>query len=202
MPAGVRHPPGHEIQGSLVTIYIVSGFMRSGTSCMMRALEAGGIEAVFNPSRDTMNDRHGDEHYKVNDDGFYELTRSEYLDHAFPENCRGKVVKCLWGGMLRLKAGTHKHVIFMRRSVDEIGASYEAAFGEKHAQAIPELNRRLDEIQDILRQRRDVTLHVIQYHDVIHHPLQTFRALAQRGIPINYLKSAATVKPQLYRHRA
>jgi hypothetical protein len=180
-------------------ITIVSGFMRSGTSMMMRCLQAGGMELVYNPSRDEMNDRHGDEHYKINDDGFYELTRAEYMDPAFPNNCDGKAVKCLWGGMYRLKAGKKKTILFMRRPIEEIAASYEAAFGAPHPRAIPELADELDTIQAILKQRRDVKLHVVQYHDVLKNPLEVFESL---GLPINPDAAAAIVNPSKYRHRA
>src|SRR5262245_35102181 len=111
-----------------MTVYIVSGFMRSGTSGFMKALEAGGMEAVYNPDRDKMNDQYGDEEYKINDGGFYELSRAEYAHPDFPDNYDGKLVKCLFGGMLHLKASKNvKEIVFMRRPIDEIARSYEAA---------------------------------------------------------------------------
>lgn len=182
-----------------MAIYIVSGFMRSGTSMMMKALEAGGMEAIYNPDRDKMNDQHGDEDYKVNDGGFYELTRAEYMHPDFPDNHDGKLVKCLWGGMVHLKASKNlKHVIFMRRPIDEIARSYEAAFDYPHPAAIPELGIKLDRVQGILEQRRDVKLTVVQYHDVLEKPYEVFESL---GLPIDALAAARIVKPELYRHR-
>lgn len=182
-----------------MTIYIVSGFMRSGTSMMMKALEAGGLEAIYNPSRDKMNDDFGDEDYKINDGGFYELTRQEYMHPDFPDNYDGKLVKCLWGGMVHLKASSNlKRIIFMRRPIDEIARSYEAAFDYPHPAAIPELGIRLDRVQGILEQRRDVNLNVIQYHDVLANPYNVFESL---GWPIDCLAAAREVKPELYRHR-
>ena len=50
-------------------IFIVSGFMRTGTSMMMKCLEAGGLEAVFNPTRERMNKDFGDEHDQPNEGG-------------------------------------------------------------------------------------------------------------------------------------
>lgn len=183
-------------------IYIVSGFMRSGTSMMMKALEAGGIPAVYNASRNMMNDKFGDEDYKINDGGFYELTKDEYQDPDFPNNCDGKVVKYLWGGMYRLKAGQPKTVIFMRRPISEISDSYEAAFGHIHPICIPELSDKLDDLQDILQQRKDINLIVIQYHDVIKNPVKVFRELKEQGLPINVEEATKVVNPELYRHRA
>ena len=59
-------------------IYIVSGWMRSGTSMMIRALEAGGMEAVYTPG-------HPD----------YELSKEDYRLNRSPELYEGKVVKSL-----------------------------------------------------------------------------------------------------------
>lgn len=183
-------------------IYIVSGFMRSGTSMMMRALEAGGMEAVFNPGRDKMNEKYGDENYKINDDGFYELTRAEYMHPDFPDNHNGKVVKCLWGGMYQLKSSENiKNIIFMRRPIEEIANSYEAAFDHRHPAAIPELADKLDRIQGILDQRRDVRLTVVEYHDVLKSPKQVFSRLRLRGWPIDIPDACKVINPSKHRHR-
>lgn len=181
-------------------IFIVSGFMRSGTSMMMQALETGGLEAVYNPDRDQMNDEFGDNHYRVNEGGFYELTKEEYDHPEFPDNHLGKLVKNLYGGMLRLRPSTNiKHIVFMRRPIAEISASYEAAFGKKCPAAIPELDEKLDRIQGILAQRRDVKINVIQYHDVISNPNEAFESL---GWPINTKECSSVVDPKKYRHRS
>lgn len=183
-------------------IYIVSGFMRSGTSCMMKALEAGGLEAVYNPDRDIMNKQHGDENYQINSGGFYELNGKQYQHPDFPDNHEGKLVKYLWGGMPLLRASESvKHIIFMRRPVVEIAASYEAAFGSKHPQAIPELDAKLDRIQDILAMRRDVRLSVVDYRNVLLDPIGIFLLLEKRGFQIDYSKSAAIVDVTQYRHK-
>ena len=184
-------------------IYIVSGFMRSGTSMMMQALEAGGLEAVYNPDRDKMNYTHGDADYQINSGGFYELNGQQYQHPDFPNNCEGKLVKYLWGGMPLLRASESvKHIIFMRRPIAEIAASYEAAFGSKHPMAIPELDAKLDRIQDILAMRRDVCLKVMQYHDVLVEPYDEFYRLRDAGWPITPVLASAIVNPTLRRHVA
>ena len=58
-------------------LYIVSGFMRTGTSMMMKALEAGGLEAAYQQSREAMRKRYADEHYDPNVGGRYELRRRD-----------------------------------------------------------------------------------------------------------------------------
>ena len=39
-------------------IYIVSGFFRSGTTMMMRALELGGMPVYFSRERNALNEEH------------------------------------------------------------------------------------------------------------------------------------------------
>lgn len=47
-------------------LWLVSGFMRSGTSMMMSCLEAGGMSVVKSEAREQFGQVHSDEHYKVN----------------------------------------------------------------------------------------------------------------------------------------
>ena len=72
------------------TLYVVSGFMRTGTSMMMKALEAGGLEACYRQSREEMRLRFADEHYDPNVGGLYELEREDYREKGFPRKYEGK----------------------------------------------------------------------------------------------------------------
>jgi len=75
---------------------------------MMRALEAGGLEACYV------------EHHKA----LYELDRPQYADPTFPEGYEGKLVKVLAGGLERMVAmpGGIK-VAFMLRPSSEVRES-------------------------------------------------------------------------------
>lgn len=46
-------------------IYIVSGFMRSGTSMMMQALIAGGMQASFSTQRNQFANNLADDYYQI-----------------------------------------------------------------------------------------------------------------------------------------
>lgn len=173
-------------------IYIVSGYMRSGTSMMMQALEAGGVEAIYSSQRDEcMNKKWGDPDYKPNE-RYYELEAEDYQDASFPEAYEGKLIKCLWGGMLRLRPVTEYRVIFMRRDTKAIQRSLTAFFGQptEHAQSV-NFQRQLDNVASILRDRRSVlSVHEIQYVDVVSNPLPVFEILANQGWPIASAKAA------------
>jgi len=98
-------------------ITIVSGLPRSGTSMMMKVLEAGGMQ-IF-----TDNLRTADED---NPKGYYELEQVKALkdgDVSWVEDAPGKVVKVI-SSLLEFLPSTHKFkIIFMRREIAEILAS-------------------------------------------------------------------------------
>lgn len=175
-----------------MTLFIVSGFMRSGTSMMMRALEAGGLEAVYSTRRDEeMNARWGDADYKPND-SYYELDAEDYLRGDLGERYEGKLVKCLWGGALRLAPGDYR-VVFMRRPASEIRISLMAFFGSDYAATqFPDLDKAMDGAVAVLRDRKSFrSVDEIRYHDVLIDPLKVFRGLAENGWPIDPDKAAA-----------
>lgn len=174
-----------------MTLYVVSGFMRSGTSMMMRAIEAGGLEAAYSTRRDEeMNARWGDADYKPND-SYYELEGEDYLRGDLGARHDGKLVKCLWSGAMRLPRGDYR-VIFMRRPASEIRVSLLAAFDTDYAaMQFPDLDKAMDGIVDILRDRRSFrSVHEIEYRDVLANPERIFRTLAEEGWPIDPAKAA------------
>ena len=103
--------------------YIVSGYMRTGTSMMMRALEAGGMETAWSKKRD--NNFSGVS-YVANQGGMYELDEKEIYSPGFPTPYEGKVIKLLSTKVRILKPGKYL-IVFMRRDADEILASYKKA---------------------------------------------------------------------------
>ena len=183
--------------------YFVSGYMRCGTSMMMQALSAGGLEAAFDPARDKMNDQFGDEHYKPNEGGFYELTGKEYQKLDFPKGYEGKLIKMLFGGMYQLSAGGPYKIVFMLRDFEESRQSYEGFFGQK----LPIQKRDVFEAQrakilGILHQRQDCEVFEIEYRKLVEDPEKWFRMLRDIGrFPIDPQAAAAVVDPAKCRFR-
>lgn len=174
-------------------LHVVSGFMRSGTSMMMQALEAGGMEAVYSKRRDEeMNARWGDAEYKPND-SYYELDHEDYLRGDLGQRYDGKLVKCLWGGVLRLPPGDYR-VVFMRRPAAEIRTSLLAFFGSDYAaRQFPDLDKMLDTVIDILRDRKSFrSVDVLRYREVLDNPFAAFTKLRNSGWPIN-VRAAAQI---------
>jgi hypothetical protein len=183
------------------TTYIVSGYMRSGTSMMMQALSVGGLEPESHKSREHMNQQFGDKEYKPNDGGFYELSRQQYQAIGFPKAHEGKLIKCLYGGVHRIAAGDYK-IVYMLRDYEEIRQSYEAFFDVlPNLQTEEQYNEVMNITIGILEQRKDVNLTVLNYRDVVENPVSAFIKLKNRGWNIDPYKAAKVVDPELCRFR-
>ena len=103
-----------EIDQQVVTI--VSGLPRSGTSMMMKMLEAGGMQVLTDHIRTADED---------NPKGYYEFERVKQIEHdqAWLPDAQGKVVKMISALLKHLPPSYTYKVIFMRRNIEEILAS-------------------------------------------------------------------------------
>lgn len=177
-------------------IYLVSGYMRSGTSMMMQCLEAGGMPVAYSTKRNSLNDRRSDEHYKPNPKGLYEPDDSEIGKPGWPREHDEKALKVVAPFVRHLSVHAYR-AVFMQRDPEEIRQSYEAAFkGKVTCEQIEQCQQAALESLD---NRRDVlTVNILQYADVVVDPL---RAMQSLNWPINTDKAASVVQPELYRFR-
>ena len=98
-------------------VIIVSGLPRSGTSMMMKMLEAGGIPVLTDELRTADED---------NPKGYYEFERVKAMDKGDTDwvaDARGKVVKVISALLQYLPANYEYRVIFMHRNLTEVLAS-------------------------------------------------------------------------------
>lgn len=99
------------------TIYIVSGLPRSGTSMMMKMLEAGGLSPLTDNIRTADDD---------NLQGYYEFERVKAMkngDTNWVGDAQGKVVKVISALLEHLPSAYSYKIIFMEREMMEILAS-------------------------------------------------------------------------------
>lgn len=99
------------------TIYIVSGLPRSGTSMMMKMLEAGGLSPLTDNIRTADDD---------NLQGYYEFERVKAMkdgDTNWVGDAQGKVVKVISALLEHLPSAYSYRIIFMEREMMEILAS-------------------------------------------------------------------------------
>lgn len=97
-------------------VIIVSGLPRSGTSMMMKAIHAGGVESIID------NIRQADED---NPKGYYEFEPvKKTKENAFwLKNATGKVVKMVYRLLYDLPVGYQYRVVFTLRDLKEVLAS-------------------------------------------------------------------------------
>ena len=186
-------------------LYLVSGYMRTGTSMMMGALIAGGLEAVYSDERQRLNDDWGGDGYTPNE-RYWEPTATMMREEGFPRMHDGKLLKVLYGGIPNLAPCPHGiRIVFMRRHPEEIRQSEEAFF--KRRKAPPWLEdsgyeERMSLAVEHAHNRRDVrSVTEFQYRDVVADPAEAFRYLRDIGWPIDAVRAAATVDPALCRFR-
>jgi hypothetical protein len=98
---------------------IVSGLPRSGTSLMMKMLEAGGLPVLVDHVREADVD---------NPRGYYEFEPVKGLkaDSSWVAPARGKAVKMVYLLLMDLPPDVEYRVLFMRRNIDEVLASQAA----------------------------------------------------------------------------
>jgi hypothetical protein len=178
-----ENPPG--------PLYVVTGYMRSGTSMMMQALEAGGMTVAYQKAIDKSRQYRTGHLVR-----YYELAPDEIHKIDFPSAWHDCAIKVLVPDVPRLYV--HRpgmHVVLMRRHPDEIRQSYQALFGP-----LPQVNikRLVDNAARRLAYRLDVlSLHQFEYQDVIADPLPYFRHLSGCGWPINATSAAQVIDPSL-----
>jgi hypothetical protein len=100
-----------------VPITVVSGLPRSGTSMMMKMLEAGGLPLIIDNLRISDED---------NPAGYYEFEPVKKLgkgDSGWLADAQGKAVKVIAALLVHLPAAYTYQIIFMHREMSEILAS-------------------------------------------------------------------------------
>jgi chromosome condensin MukBEF MukE localization factor len=94
-------------------ITIISGLPRSGTSMMMKMLDAGGMDIISDGERKADED---------NPRGYYEFEKVKKLKEnaSWLDFAQNKVVKIVFNFLYNLPADKHYKVIFMQRNLEEI----------------------------------------------------------------------------------
>jgi len=186
-------------------IVVVSGLPRSGTSLMMKMLEAGGLE----PMQDGLRTADAD-----NPRGYYELEQVKKLssgDVAWLDRAPGKVVKVIATLLYHLPDAHTYRVVFMRRRMAEIVASQRQMLVNRGEEpdAVPDeemariFEGHLRRLEPWLRERDDIAVLEVDYNrlttdrtDELVAEIDTFL-----GSGLDVAAMRAVVEPALYRQR-
>jgi hypothetical protein len=185
-------------------VAIVSGLPRSGTSMMMRMLDAGGIP-VF-----TDNDRIAD---ADNPNGYFEFEPIKKLneDASWVGDAVGHALKAIYLLLYQLPPEYRYRIVFMRRDLKEVIASQDtmlrrsgAATGTMDPAILARhFETQLRQVDAWLRQQPNMTVLDVGYAEVVREPLATAERVATfLGGSLDVGKMAESVDPALYRQRA
>ena len=158
-------------------ITIVSGLPRSGTSMMMKMLEAGGMPVL------TDNTRTADED---NPQGYYEFEKVKRIecDSSWLELAKGKAVKMISALLEHLPRNYTYRIIFMHRNMDEI------------------FRKHLGQVEAWIDKQPNIAVLDVQYHEVLKDPLTQAQRVNQfLGNVLNAEDMARMVDHSLYRQR-
>jgi hypothetical protein len=197
--------PLHEIERSTMDareIVIVSGLPRSGTSMMMKMLEAGGLAIL------TDNVRSADED---NPKGYYEFEPVKQIEHdkSWLPTARGKVVKMISALLRHLPLEYRYRVIFMRREMAEVLASQRQMLMRRGEVAKEDdermaalFERHLAEVEAWLGQQTNVRVLFVSYNNILVDPRGQIRAVNEfLGGGLDADAMAAVVDRALHRQR-
>ncbi|MCG6927702.1 MAG: sulfotransferase [Acidobacteria bacterium] len=186
-------------------LVVVSGLPRSGTSMLMKMLEAGGVPIVTDGLRTADED---------NPKGYYEVERVKDLaqetDRAWLAEARGKGIKVISFLLKSLPPDLNYRVIFVRRDIEEVLASQKKMLARRgEADDTPPERMREHFADDLWRARYQLThrpwfeLLEVHYGALLEQPLEGARQIdGFLGGGLDTEAMAAVVDPQLYRNRA
>jgi hypothetical protein len=189
-----------EIQNAVI---VVSGLPRSGTSMMMKMLNAGGVEPV------TDNIRTADED---NPKGYYELEKVKQLDkdNSWIADCKGKALKVISMLLKPLPAGQSYKIIFMRRKMEEILASQKQMLIRRGqpTDTIPDakmaemFEKHLKDIESFIEKQPYMDCLYINYNEVLENPAENIEKVNRfLGGALNSTAMLEVVDQALHRQR-
>jgi len=184
-------------------ITIVSGLPRSGTSMMMKMLEAGGMLALTDDIRTADED---------NPKGYYEFERVKQIesDQAWLDDAKGKAVKMVSALLKHLPPSYSYNVIFMRRQIEEVLASQQKMLARRGEATDAVSDERLaglfakhvEMIEAWLDNQPNIDVLYVDYGQVLEKPLvQAQRVNLFLGSTLTAENMVCIVDPDLYRQR-
>ncbi len=185
-------------------VVIVSGLPRSGTSMMMKMLEAGGMELIIDGIRTADED---------NPKGYYEFERVKQLDKgdtAWVAEAQGKAVKVISALLEHLPPEYEYKVLFMNRKMPEVLASQRKMLerrGEKSEisdEKLAELLRKhVQQVKLWLARQPNFAMLDLDYNAMLADPepwAEKVNAFLGGGLDVRAM--VEVVDPNLYRNRA
>jgi hypothetical protein len=187
-------------------IIIVSGLPRSGTSMLMKMLDAGGLEIATDGERTADVD---------NPKGYYELERVKQLDKqtdkSWLKGLRGKTVKIISLLLKELPDDNTYKVIFVDRNLQEVIASQNKMLVHRGESVNPDGDEKmirtfevhLQNIKAMLKSKPCFEVLYLNHRSILDNPAEEAAKISTfLGLNGQTEKMAAIVDPSLHRNRA
>lgn len=185
-------------------VYIVSGLPRSGTSMMMKMLEAGGLTPIVDSMREADED---------NPNGYFEIESSRSLkngDKKWLYEARGKVVKVISYLLEFLPDDLSYDIIFMERRLSEVLASQQkmlqrrnetSSLGDSEMEA--KFREHLRAVKYWTARKSNIRIAFVNYSQVLEAPDTLCKSIVDfLGRPLNLQAMQSVPKQTLYRNRS
>jgi hypothetical protein len=182
---------------------VVSGIPRSGTSLMMRMLDAGGMPVLTDEIRGADID---------NPRGYYEYEPVKALkrDASWVSLAAGKAVKMVYLLVYDLPPEMEYRVLVMHRNLDEVLASQRVMLERlgrpssiDDATMARLFRNHLVKFSAWARDRPNVQVLDVNYNAMVADPMPIVKSIDQfLGGGLDLARMASAVDPNLYRNRA
>ena len=185
-------------------ITVVSGLPRSGTSMMMRMLDAGGLPVLTDYKRlpDASNPQ-----------GYYEFERVKKLrkgDREWLESARGKAIKVISALLEFLPPMYSYKILFMQRNIIEVLSSQREMLihlqqntdSVSNEQFISSFQKHTSRVEVWVSQQPMMEICHVSYNDLLANPRIQLEKIQQfLGLPLDLESMAQVVDLNLYRQR-
>ncbi len=185
-------------------VTIVSGLPRSGTSMMMRMLEAGGMPVLTDELRTADID---------NPRGYYEYepVKKTKEDATWLRGAVGKAVKMVYQLLYSLPEGYEYRVLMMQRHVDEVLQSQRKMLDRLGTDSlgVPDnaiaklFQSQLEQCYHWLDQRPHFDYLEVSYNEMVSEPEKNLSTINDfLGGRLDIAEMQGIIEPSLYRNRA
>ena len=184
-------------------VTIVSGLPRSGTSMMMKMLEAGGMELLTDGIRTADED---------NPQGYYEFERVKQIedDKEWLEDATGKAVKMIAALLKHLPPEYRYEVVFLRRNIGEVLASQRRMLvrrGEP-TETVPDermaelFKKHVEQVEAWMAEQPNMTVIYVDHGDVLDDAARQARRVSEfLTCTLDVQAMTSVVDQSLYRQR-
>jgi hypothetical protein len=183
---------------------VVSGLPRSGTSMMMKMLQAGGLELVTDSIRNADDD---------NPNGYFEFERVKQMsagDRTWLDKAGGKVVKVISALLEHLPSDRSYKIIFMEREIKEVLASQKKMLDHRKETSTisddemsEQYRAHLKAVKPWLARQPHMEVLYVGYNTMMSDPEPLCQHVIEfLGLPLDLSKMLAVPNAKLYRNRA